>query len=77
MTVKRPHKRLRCVLEFDPLIRAFSNQCVFDENAQRISVDRGPKRIEMFKQQFFLSHGRQPEVDFLRHWAVVCLKLSG
>ena len=25
----------------------------------------------------FLSDGRPPEVDFLRHFAVVCLKLSG
>ena len=25
----------------------------------------------------FLSDGRQPEVDFLHHWAVVWLKLSG
>ena len=33
---------------FDPLSRAFSNRCVFDENAQRISVDVRPKRIEMY-----------------------------
>ena len=32
---------------FDPPSRAFSNRCVFDENAQRISVDGKPKRIEM------------------------------
>ena len=32
---------------FDPLSRAFSNRCVFDENAQRISVDGRRKRIEM------------------------------
>ena len=25
----------------------------------------------------FLSDGHQPEVDFLHHWAVVWLKLSG
>ena len=31
-----------------PLSRAFSNRCVFDENAQRFSVDRRPKRIEMY-----------------------------
>ena len=31
-----------------PLSRAFSNLCVFDENAQRFSVDRRPKRIEMY-----------------------------
>ena len=36
--------RLRC----DPLSRAFSNRCVFNENAQRISVDRRPKHIEMY-----------------------------
>ena len=29
---------------FDPLATAFSNQCVFDENAQRISVGGRPKR---------------------------------
>ena len=33
---------------FDPLSRAFSNRYVFDENAQRISVDGRPKRIEMY-----------------------------
>ena len=33
---------------FDPLSRAFSNRCVFDENAQRISVDGRPKCIEMY-----------------------------
>ena len=33
---------------FDPLSRAFSNRCVCDENAQRISVDGRPKRIEMY-----------------------------
>ena len=33
---------------FDPLSRAFSNRCVFYENAQRISVDVRPKRIEMY-----------------------------
>ena len=38
---------------FDPLSRAFSNRCVFNENAQienaqLISVDGKPKRIEMY-----------------------------
>ena len=33
---------------FDPLPRAFSNWCASDENAQRISVDRRLKRIEMY-----------------------------
>ena len=27
---------------------SFSNRCVFDQNPQRISVDRTPKRIEMY-----------------------------
>ena len=31
-----------------PLSRALSNRCVFDENAQRFSVDRRSKRIEMY-----------------------------
>ena len=31
-----------------PLSRAFSNRGVFDKNAQRFSVDRRPKRIEMY-----------------------------
>ena len=31
-----------------PLSRAFSNRCVSDENAQCFSVDRRPKRIEMY-----------------------------
>ena len=33
---------------FDPFSRAFENLCVFNENAQRISVDGRPKRIEMY-----------------------------
>ena len=33
---------------FDPLSRAFSNRWVFDENAQRISVDGRRKRAEMY-----------------------------
>ena len=33
---------------FDPLSRTFSNRCVFNENAQLISVDGKPKRIEMY-----------------------------
>ena len=33
---------------FDPLSRAFPNRCVFDENAQRISMDRRPKLSEMW-----------------------------
>ena len=32
---------------FDPLSRAFSNPCVFDETAQDIGVDGRPKRLEM------------------------------
>ena len=35
-------------IRFDQLSRAFSNRCVFDQNPQRISVDRRPKRIEMY-----------------------------
>ena len=33
---------------FDPLSRAFSNRWVFDEYAQRISVDGRRKRAEMY-----------------------------
>ena len=34
---------------FDPLLSTvFSNRCVFGGNAQRISVDRRPKRIKMY-----------------------------
>ena len=32
---------------FDPLLRAFSNRCVFDENAQCVRVDGRPKPWEM------------------------------
>ena len=32
---------------FDPLSRAFSNRCVFNENAQRVSVDGRSKRIDI------------------------------
>ena len=35
-------------LHFDPLSRACSNRYVFDQNHQRIGVDRRPKRIEMY-----------------------------
>ena len=42
---------------FDPLSRAFSNRCVSDENAQRNSVERRPKRIEM---SAFLSENQEP-----------------
>ena len=35
-------------IRFDQLSRAFSNRCVFDQNPQRISVDRRAKRIEMY-----------------------------
>ena len=28
--------------------KAFSNRCVFDENAQRISADGRPKRVELY-----------------------------
>ena len=35
-------------IRFDQLSRAFSNRCVFDQNPWRISVDRRPKRIEMY-----------------------------
>ena len=31
---------------FEPLSRAFSNRCVFHENAKRISADGTPKLIE-------------------------------
>ena len=44
----RPFTLTICTLfRFDPLSRAFSNRCVFDENAQGISADGRPKRIEM------------------------------
>ena len=33
---------------FDSLSRAFSNQCVFDENTWHISVDRRPTSIAMY-----------------------------
>ena len=38
-----------CILFlFDPLSRAFSNRCVFDEKAQRVIVDGKPKGILMY-----------------------------
>jgi len=39
---------IRVRFPFDPLSREFSNRCVFDENAQPISVVPMPKRIEMY-----------------------------
>ena len=39
---------IRMRFRFDPLSRAFSSLCIFDENAQRVSVDVRPKRIEMY-----------------------------
>ena len=45
----RPSTNTICMrFRFDPLSKAFSNRCVFDENAQRISVDVRPKRIEIY-----------------------------
>ena len=45
----RPYTNQICMRSrFDPLSRAFSNRCVFDENAQRISVNGRPKRIKMY-----------------------------
>ena len=45
----RPSRLIRFVrFRFDPLPRAFSNRCVFDENALRISVDERLKRTEMY-----------------------------
>ena len=41
------NNRMRMRFRFDPPSRAFSNRCVFDENAERIGVDGRPKRIEM------------------------------
>ena len=38
--------RLLC-FSFDPLLKEFSNRCVFDKNAQLISVNGSSKRIEM------------------------------
>ena len=34
---------------FDPLSRAFSDRCLFDENTPRISVDGRPKRIKCMR----------------------------
>ena len=39
---------MRMRFHFCPLSRAFSNRCGFDEYTQRFSVDRRPKRIEMY-----------------------------
>ena len=42
-----PANTIRRRFCFDRLSRAFSNRCVLDENAQRISVGGTPKRLEM------------------------------
>ena len=43
------HANTICMrFRFDPLSRVFSNRCVFDENALRISVDERLKRTEMY-----------------------------
>ena len=45
----RPSRPIRFVrFHFDPLPRAFSNRCIFDKNALRISVNERLKRIEMY-----------------------------
>ena len=42
------HSDKICIrFRIEPLSRAFSNQCVFDKNVQRISEDERPIRIEM------------------------------
>ena len=44
------HTNTICMrFRFDPLSRAFSNRCVFDENAQRVRVDGRRKLIEIHK----------------------------
>ena len=48
---------------FDPLSRAFSNRWVFDEYAQRISVDGRRKRAEMYA---FLNENELVWKDFWR-----------
>ena len=41
------HTVMICMcFRFDPFSRAFSNECIFDENAQR--VDRMSERIEIY-----------------------------
>ena len=40
-------RRKRMHFHLDPLSKAFSHRCSFVENAQRFSVDRKPKRIEV------------------------------
>ena len=44
----RSHLHDMSRIRFDPLSREFSNRRVFDDEAQRISVDGRPKRIEMY-----------------------------
>ena len=45
------YNTIRMRFHFDPLSRVFSNGCVFDEIAQRISVDGRPKRVECTRFQ--------------------------
>ena len=47
MRFRPPLIRYVCVFRFHPLLTAFPNRCVFDESAQRISVDGRPKRISV------------------------------
>ena len=45
------HTNKVCMLfRFDILSKAFSNRCLYDENAQRItiSLDERPRRIELY-----------------------------
>ena len=52
---KSLHSNKMCIrFRIDLLSRAFSNQCVFDENARRISVDRKAdthRNVRAFKRK--------------------------
>ena len=48
-TVSTVHINTICMsFRLHPLSRAFATRCVFDENAQRMSVDGRPKPIKMY-----------------------------
>ena len=57
--------------------QAFSNRCVFNENAQRISADGRPKRVELYafsNQNALLCAG--PKATLLLPLTMIPLKLG-
>ena len=52
----------------NPLLKSFSDRCVFDENAQRVTVDGRPnvkthRNVYVFKRKRISVHQDRPEKE--------------